>query len=83
MATRRMPPKRSKHEAHLGALAMRFRGTQDSVERKTIATEYAKTVKKLIKSGNWSEMPAPEDQLPDDVMPKEFFEFCSTGWGVP
>jgi len=82
MATRRMPPKTSKHEALLGVLAMRFRGAQDSGERKTIAAEYAKTVKRLIKSGNWSEMPAPEDQLPDDVMPKEFFDFWSPDWEV-
>ncbi len=62
---------------------MRFRGTQDSGERKTIVLEYAKTVKRLIKSGNWNEMPPPEDQLPDDVMPKEFFEFWSPDWEVP
>ena len=77
MATRRMPPKTSQYEAHLGALAMRFRGTQDGRERQAIATEYAKTVKKLIKTGTWHEMPGPEDQLPDDAMPKEFFQFWS------
>jgi hypothetical protein len=83
MATRRMPPKTTKHEALLGVLAMRFRGTHDSRERKAIGAEYAKTVKKLIKGGNWNEMPAPEDQLPDDAMPKEFFEFWSTSWEGP
>jgi hypothetical protein len=56
---------------------MRFRGTQDGRERQAIATEYAKTVKKLIKTGTWHEMPAPEDQLPDAAMPKEFFQFWS------
>jgi hypothetical protein len=73
-----MPTKTSKQEAYLGVLAMKFRGTRDSTERhKSVASEYAKTVKKLIKSGTWHEMPAPEDQLPSDSMPKEFFEFWS------
>ena len=77
MATRRMPTKTTKQEAYLGVLAMKFRGTRDSTERQSVASEYAKTVKKLIKSGTWHEMPAQEDQLPNDSMPKEFFEFWS------
>ncbi|HEV3003515.1 MAG TPA: hypothetical protein VGX78_03600 [Pirellulales bacterium] len=54
---------------------MKFRGTRDCTKRQAIACDYAKTVTKLIKSGHWQEMPAPEDQLPDDAMPKEFFDF--------
>ena len=41
--------------------------------------KYAKAVKKLIASGHWNEMPAPEDQLPDEFMPMEFFDFWSHG----
>ena len=62
---------------------MKFRGTRDGAERKAIASEYAKTVKQLIKSGSWNEMPSPEDQLPDDCMPQEFFEFWSRGHSAP
>lgn len=69
----------SNDQEYLGVLAMHFRGTRDGAKRQTIATEYAKTVKRLIESGSWSEVPAPEDQLPDDCMPKEFFEFWSRG----
>lgn len=36
-------------------------------------------VDRLIKSGSWDEMPAPEDQLPDDWMPGSFHEF----WALP
>jgi hypothetical protein len=31
----------------------------------------------LINSGCWNEMPAPEDQLPDDYMPEVFIEIWS------
>ncbi|MEA2599617.1 MAG: hypothetical protein QOF89_609 [Acidobacteriota bacterium] len=64
-------------EEQLGGLAMRFRSTRSNVERRSIAREYAQTVTRLIRSGNWLEMPAPEDQLPDDWMPEEFFEYWS------
>jgi hypothetical protein len=83
MATRSLRPGASKHEAHLGALAMKFRGTRDAAERQVIAAECASTVNQLIKSGHWSEMPPPEDQLPDDWMPEEFFQFWSRGPGMP
>ncbi len=62
-------------EERLGILAMKFRGTRDVVERKFIAGEYAETVNALISSGTWDEMPPPEDQLPDDWMPKAFFDY--------
>jgi hypothetical protein len=70
-------PSTCNDEACLGILAMTFRGTRDAAQRRVIAGQYADTVRRLIKSGKWTEMPAPEDQLPDDDMPREFFEFWS------
>jgi hypothetical protein len=70
-------PKVSKDEVYLGVLAMKFRGTRDDIGRRAIAAEYAKSVRRLIRSGRWNEMPAPEDQLPDEHMPEEFLEFWS------
>jgi len=61
----------------LGGLAMKFRGTRREAERRDIAREYSETVQRLIASGHWHEMPAPEDQLPDDWMPPTFFEYWS------
>ncbi len=72
-----MPIQTQSDEAHLGELAMKFRGTRDDSERQSIAAEYASTVERLINSGAWDEMPPPEDQLPDDFMPKEFFDYWS------
>jgi len=46
-----------------------------ATERQDIAREYAGTVNRLIQAGHWYEMPAPEDQLPDDWMPPEFFDY--------
>lgn len=62
-------------EERLGQLAMQFRGTRREEERSKIAGEYADTVDRLIQSRNWHEAPAPEDQLPDDYMPRTFFDF--------
>ncbi len=59
----------------LGILAMRYRRTQGRADRLQVAKEYADTVKRLIQSGAWHNAPPPEDQLPDDDMPKVFFEF--------
>jgi hypothetical protein len=66
-----------KDEERLGELAMKFRGTRHQAERRTIAADYSRTVERLIQSGDWGEMPAPEDQLPDDWMPRAFFEYWS------
>jgi hypothetical protein len=54
---------------------MQFRGTRDDAERRAIAEEYARTVNRLIQSGHWDEMPALEDEHPDDWLPREFFEY--------
>jgi hypothetical protein len=39
-------------------------------------------VERLIDSGNWEEMPAPEDQLPDNWMPRKFFDYWFQRYGV-
>jgi hypothetical protein len=54
---------------------------RDTAEGQVIAKQYAKTVKKLVKSGCWTEMPPPEDQLPDEFMPKDFFRYWSRDRG--
>jgi len=59
----------------LGALACRFRGTRDHDARESIKAQYAEVIDRQIKSGTWNEVPAFEDQLPDDAMPKAFFDY--------
>lgn len=66
-------------ETKLGLLAMRFRSTRDESERDKVAAQYAHVVERLIASGKWEEMPAFEDMLPDEWMPKAFFKF----WSIP
>src|ERR1700747_1260615 len=64
----------------LGVLAMRFRRTRDETARRAIATEYAQEVQRLIETGDWSEAPAFEDQLPLEWMPEAFFAYwCPDG----
>ncbi len=72
-----IPQNTAQDEENLGVLAMQFRGAPNKAIRRAIADEYSKIVKKLIQSGNWHEMPAPEDQLPDDFMPDSFFAYWS------
>jgi hypothetical protein len=59
----------------LGVLAMRFRRTRDECTRRAIAAEYAQEVQRLIETGDWSEAPAFEDQLPLEWMPEAFFAY--------
>ncbi len=66
-------------EMKLGLLAMQFRSTRDETVRDKVTVDYAGVVNELIKRGQWREMPAFEDMLPDDRMPKAFFEF----WSIP
>jgi hypothetical protein len=54
---------------------MRFRRTRDETTRRAIATEYSQEVQRLIETGDWSEAPAFEDQLPLEWMPKAFFAY--------
>ena len=65
----------SRDATNLGRLALQFRGTRSDAERRAIARDYAEAVNRLIASGGWSEMPAFEDQLPDDWMPETFFAY--------
>jgi hypothetical protein len=69
------PPPLSPDEERLGVLCMKFRRTRDEAGRHAIARDYAETVDRLIHSGTWQEVPAAEDQLPDDWMPKAFFAY--------
>lgn len=52
--------------------------TRDEGQR-AFAKEYTQTVARLIRNGSWFEMPAPEDQLPDDWMPKAFLNTGRVG----
>jgi hypothetical protein len=70
-------------EERLSALAMQSRGTRRDAERRDIARESTRTVHRLIQGGRWDEMPAPEDQLPDDRMPREFFDYWLGRPGCP
>jgi hypothetical protein len=70
-----IPPNIAQDEDLLGWLAMRYRRTRDRADRNQIAKEYADVVDRLIRSGAWQHAPPPEDQLPDDDMPRAFFEF--------
>lgn len=76
MSTRAPDPARD--EQRLGQLAMGFRGARDEATRAGIAAEYALTVERLVRSGQWVEMPPPEDQLPDAHMPRQFFAYWSS-----
>ena len=72
-----IPPDVAQDAERLGGLALKFRGTRRDAERAVIAGDYSQAVDRLIESGGWREMPAPEDQLPDAWMPKAFFEYWS------
>jgi hypothetical protein len=63
----------------LSILAMRFRGTHDEGERDAITQEYAAVVTRLIESGKWKVMPTFENQLPDERLPRAFFDY----WQIP
>lgn len=56
---------------------MQFRRTRDETARRAIAAEYAREVQRLIETGDWSEAPAFEDQLPAEWMPEAFFAYWS------
>jgi hypothetical protein len=62
-------------EDRLSILASRFRSNRDDEVRRLVAEEYAGVVDRLIQSGDWDECPSPEDQLPDEFMPKAFDDF--------
>jgi hypothetical protein len=64
-------------EKRLCILAREFRGTRNEQEHASIAAKYAEAVVELIKSKKWKRIPTPEDQLPDEWMPDQFFGFWS------
>ena len=66
-------------ETKLGMLAMQFRGTRDESVRDKVTADYERVVNELIASGQWDEMPAFEDMLPDERMPEAIFRF----WSIP
>jgi hypothetical protein len=66
-------------ETMLAILALRFRSTRDEAERDTITQDYAAAVTRLIQSGKWKAMPTFENQLPDERMPRAFFDY----WEIP
>jgi hypothetical protein len=70
-----IPPEIAQDEELLGTLAGRYRRAEGRVERVQIAKEYAEAIDRLIRSGVWHNAPPPEDQLPDEDMPRAFFEF--------
>ena len=70
-------------EVRLGGLAVKFRGARRNAERRDIARDYSGTVGRLIQSGEWHEMPPPEDQLPDDWMPPECFDYWARQQAAP
>jgi hypothetical protein len=70
-----LPPDVPPNAIGLGVLAMKFRRTHDEKVRQEIARAYAEIVNRLIASGGWNEVPAFEDQLPDDWMPDAFFDY--------
>ena len=64
-------------ETQLGLLAMQFRSTREESVRDKVAADYERVVNELIASGQWEEMPAFEDMLPDERMPESFYKFWS------
>ena len=59
----------------LGMLACQYRRNRDHGSRESIKAQYAEVVDRLIKSGTWNEVPSFEDQLPDEAMPKAFWNY--------
>ena len=78
MATRHFSNNRlADLEQQLSCLAMQFRSTRNPEEQLQLAREYERTVTSLIETRIWRNVPPPEDQLPDDWMPQQFFEYWS------
>ena len=63
------------YEDMLGRLAMQYRRSADSTNRKKIAQDYSDLVDQLIQSGAWQESPPPEDQLPSTDMPSAYYRY--------
>jgi hypothetical protein len=59
----------------LGTLAETFRTTTDNKAKQEIADFYRKRVCWLVESTKWDEMPPHENQLPQNWMPFEFYDY--------
>jgi hypothetical protein len=59
----------------LGTLAETFRTATDSKTKQEIADIYQKRVIWLVQSTKWDEMPPHENQLPQNWMPFEFYDY--------
>ena len=59
----------------LGDLAGDFRSDWEEGARCRIAAEYAEVVDRLIAGGDWDEAPSIEAWLPDEYMPKAFYDY--------
>jgi hypothetical protein len=69
------PQKKITPDEELGILAMEFRGTMDDEQRRVIAGKYERILNQLLSGKRRREMPPLESQLPDEWMPKTFFEW--------
>jgi hypothetical protein len=79
MAKEQLDSSVAKDHEHLRNLAYEFRGTDDASRRKDIKDDYALTVRRLVASGRWTEMPSPEEQLPSELMPEAYYDFLYRG----
>lgn len=69
----------------LGTIAMQWRAACSAHRNKqrifcgeainSYMEDYEKAVVRLINSGKWFEAPPPEDQLPSDMMPRQYYEY--------
>jgi hypothetical protein len=71
------PPGKARTE-DLGTLAFKFRGTRDENLRRDIAFWYGKIMEQLQRQGG-AEFPGPEDLLPDEYMPKDWWKHWNDG----
>ncbi len=62
-------------EQQLGRLAIQFRRCRDDQQRQEIVQRYERAVQDLIETGSWRRVPPPENQLPDELMPRNYFEY--------
>jgi hypothetical protein len=59
----------------LSTLAETFRNTKDNKTKQEIADLYQKKVNLLIETTKWDKMPPLENQLPQNWMPFEFYDY--------
>ncbi|RDJ35581.1 MAG: hypothetical protein DWQ19_12250 [Crenarchaeota archaeon] len=62
-------------EWYLEQISYDFNHTTDENERTKLVEYYAHYVRELIATGLWLTIPPIDARLPDNYMPKEFFEY--------